>query len=98
MRRIDIILLGTGLLAGGGILYLVLQWVGLDSITAGIWSQALLVGGLILWLLTYLWRVMTNNMTYHQQVNDYEQAFWQKQLEKMTPEEIERLAADMENE
>jgi hypothetical protein len=98
MRRIDVIGLGIGLFAGGGLLYVILQLVGLDSISAGIWSQAFLVGGLILWLLSYLWRVMTNDMTYHQQVNDYEKAFFQKQLEKMTPAEIEKIAQEIEQE
>lgn len=98
MRRIDVIIIGFGLFIGGGLLYLVLQWWGLDSISAGIWSQAFLVGGLILWLLTYLWRVLRNDMTYHQQVNDYENAFFQKQLEKMTPAEIERIAREIDNE
>lgn len=87
-----------GLLVVGGGLYLLLQKVGLDSMNAGIWSQALLVGGLILWVLTYLFRVVTKNMTYNQQVQDYKEAVLQKRLEEMTPEELEKLQAEIEQE
>jgi len=38
--------------------------------------------------------VFTNDMTYHKQVKDYDDAFFAKQLEKMTPEEIEKLMGD----
>lgn len=59
MRRIDVIFITFGIFAAGGIVYLFLQAFGLDSLSAGIWSQALLVGGLIGWTLTYLLRVVT---------------------------------------
>ncbi len=96
MRRIDAILIALGIFLAGGIIYLIFQFLGVDSATAGIWSQVLLVLGLIGWVLTYLFRVFTNNMTYHKQVKDYEDAFFAKQLEKMSPEEIEKLMADQE--
>lgn len=98
MRRIDAIAITIGVFAGGGIIYLILQAVGLDSLTAGIWSQALLVGGLIGWVLTYLLRVASKNMTYNQQVKDYEDAVLQKRLEEMTPEELAQLQAEIEEE
>jgi hypothetical protein len=98
MRRIDAIGIAIGVFAAGGIIYLILQVAGLDSLEAGIWSQALLVGGLVGWLLTYLFRVGTKNMTYNQQVKDYEEAVLQKRLEEMTPEELAKLQADIEQE
>ena len=52
MRRIDIIGIGFGIFAAGGLAYLILQAAGLNSLDAGIWSQVFLVGGLIGWLLT----------------------------------------------
>jgi hypothetical protein len=70
----------------------------LDGLKAGIWSQALLVGGLVGWLLTYLFRVGTNNMTYNQQLKDYEDAVLQKRLESMTPEELAQLQSEIEQE
>ena len=98
MRRIDIIGIGIGIFVAGGLAYLVLQLAGLNSLEAGIWSQLLLVGGLVGWLLTYLFRVGTKNMTYNQQLKDYEDAVLQKRLEELTPEELAKLQAEIEQE
>lgn len=98
MRRIDAIGIGIGVFAAGGLVYVVLQIAGLDTIQAGIWTQAVLVGGLICWLLTYLFRVGTKNMTYNQQLRDYEEAVLQKRLEAMTPEELAQLKTEIEQE
>lgn len=98
MRRIDVIYIGLAVFAVGGGLYLLLQQFGLDNLDAGIWSQVLLVGGLLVWVLTYLARALTKNMTYNQQLKDYEDAVLQKRLEEMTPEELEKLQAEVEAE
>ena len=98
MRRIDAIGIAFGVFVAGGMIYILLKLAGLDDINAGIWSQMLLVSGLIGWILTYLFRVFTNNMTYHQQVKDYEDAFFEKQLEKIPPEELEKYLAEIETE
>lgn len=98
MRRIDIIYVGLGIFLAGGLAYLLLELVGLESQQAGIWSQALLIFGLIGWLLTYLYRAGTKQMTYNQQLKDYEEAVLQKRLAEMTPEELEKLQAEIEEE
>jgi hypothetical protein len=98
MRRIDVIGIGIGIFLAGGIFYLILEKTGMDSASAGIWSQAILVGGLVGWVATYLFRVATSNMTYGQQRRDYEDAVFKKQLESMTPEEIARLQEEIERE
>ncbi|MGD1702507.1 DUF3007 family protein [Dapis sp. BLCC M229] len=98
MRRIDAIGISIGIFAAGGILYLVLQIVGINSTNSGIWTQAILVGGLVVWLLTYLLRVTNSDMTYNQQLKDYEEAVLQKRLEEMTPEELAQLQAEVEQE
>ena len=98
MRRIDVIGIGIGIFAAGGLPYLLFKLAGLDSTDAGIWSQLLLMGGLVGWLLTYLFRVGTKNMTYNQQVKDYKEAVFQKQLEELTPEELAKLQAEIEQE
>ncbi len=77
---------------------MLLQVAGLDSMNAGIWSQVFLVGGLIGWLLTYLFRAVTQNMTYSQQLKDYEDAVLQKRLEELTPEELAKIQAEIEQE
>lgn len=98
MRRIDIIGIGIGVFCAGGIAYLLLLVAGLDSLEAGIWSQVFLVGGLVGWLLTYLFRVGTKRMTYTQQLKDYEEAVLQKRLEELTPEELAQMQAEIERE
>ncbi len=98
MRRIDAIGIGIGVLAAGGLIYLLFQFAGLEATNAGIWTQALLVAGLIGWLATYVLRAVTGSMTYHQQRQDYEEAMLQKRLDAMTPEELAALQAEIEAE
>jgi hypothetical protein len=98
MRRIDVIGIGLGVFIAGGGIYVLLQSFGIDSLSAGIWSQALLVGGLVGWLFTYLYRAVTQTMTYNQQLQEYEDAVLEKRLQEMTPEELAQLQAEIEAE
>lgn len=98
MRRIDVIGIGIGVFAAGGIAYLMLVGLGLNTQNAGLWSQVMLVVGLLGWVSTYLFRVFTKNMTYHQQRRDYEEAAFQKRWEEMTPEQRAELQAQVEQE
>ena len=96
MRRIDAIGVALGIFLAGGVVYIALQIAGIDGIDAGIWTQTLLVVGLVGWSLTYLFRVGTKNMTYNQQLKDYEEAVLQKRLEEMSPEKLAQLQAEIE--
>ena len=98
MRKIDAIGIGLGVFAAGGLVYLILQVAGLDSLDAGIWSQVLLIGGLVGWVATYVYRAAGNKMTYHQQRQDYEEAYLKKRLEELSPEELAKLQAEIEEE
>ena len=98
MRRIDAIAIAIAVFLGGGLVYLVLQATGIDGISAGIWTQLLLVVGLIAWASTYLLRVLKKDMTYNQQLKDYQEAVLQKRLEEMSPEELAKLQAEIEQE
>jgi Protein of unknown function (DUF3007) len=98
MRRIDVIGIGVGTFALGGILYGLFQAIGLDGEKAGIWSQALLVVGLLGWVATYVFRAATKNMTYAQQLRDYEEAVLQKRLDELSPEALAQLQAEIEQE
>lgn len=98
MRRIDAIGIALGVFAAGGVVYWLLQGFGLDAISAGIWSQVLLVGGLIGWAASYLFRVARKDMTLNTQLQDYREAVLKKRLEEMSPEEIVRLQAEVETE
>jgi Protein of unknown function (DUF3007) len=99
MRRIDAIGIVLAFFVAGGLMYVVLQQFGLDSQAAGIWSQALLVTvGLVGWLLTYLFRAVGNKMTYHEQRQNYEEAYFNKRIEELTPEELAKIQAEVEQE
>jgi hypothetical protein len=98
MRRIDVIGIGFGVFAGGGVLYLAFTWAGLDGLSAGIWSQVVLVAGLLGWTATYMARAVGKKMTYYQQIADYEEAVLQKRLEEMSPEALAQLQAEVEQE
>lgn len=98
MRRIDAIGIGLGVFLAGGLIFVLIQTVGLDSAQAGIWTQALLVVGLLGWLATYVLRAATGSMTYHQQRREYEEAVLQKRLEELTPEQLAKLQAEVEAE
>jgi len=98
MRRIDAIAITLGVFIAGGVAYLLLRGFGLSSQNAGVWSQVLLIAGLIGWVSTYIFRVFTQDMTYNKQLRDYEEAVIQKRLEEMTPEELEKLQKEVEAE
>lgn len=98
MRRIDAIALVLAFALSGALIYGILLGIGLESQKAGIYTQAALVGGLLLWLASYIFRVLTHDMTYHQQIKDYEEAMIQKRWESLTPEEQARLQAEVEQE
>lgn len=98
MRRIDVITIGIAVFAIGGVGYLGLKSVGLDNIDAGIWSQLLLVGIILGWAGSYVFRVATKNMTYNQQRKEYESAVLQKRYDELTPEQLAQLQAEIEQE
>jgi hypothetical protein len=98
MRRIDVLALGVGVFIAGGLIYVLLRGLGLDSLNAGIWSQVIFVTGLLGWLLSYLLRVFTGKMTYNQQLDDYETSVLQKRLEELSPEELAALQAEIDEE
>ena len=98
MRRIDVIGIGIGVFAAGGLLYLVFAWAGMDGLSAGIWSQVVFVAGLLGWTATYVARALGKKMTYYQQLEDYENAVLQKRLDEMSPEEVAQLQAEVEAE
>ena len=98
MRRIDAIGMSLGVFVLGGAIYVGLNLAGLDNLSAGVWSQVVLVLILVAWTATYLTRVVGKNMTYDQQLKDYEDAVLQKRLDEMSPEELVALQAEVEQE
>lgn len=98
MRRIDVLGIGVGIFLAGGGLFLAFRLLGLDGISAGIWSQVVMIGGVVGWLTTYLLRVVTQSMTLNRQLDDYEEAVLQRRLEELTPEQISALQEELESE
>jgi hypothetical protein len=98
MRRIDVLAIMLAFFVFGGVAFLALRATGLDPTDAGIWSQVVLLGGLIAWISTYVFRAVTQTMTYNQQLDDYKKAVLTKRLEEMSPEERESLLAEVEAE
>jgi hypothetical protein len=96
VRRIDILGIGVGILLAGGGIFAALRLTGLNGISAGIWSQVVMVGGLVGWLATYLLRVFTQSMTLNQQLEDYETAVLQRQLDELSPEQLAAIQAQLE--
>jgi hypothetical protein len=98
MRRIDVIIIGIVVFAIGGVGYLGLQFAGLDDINAGIWSQLILVAIILGWSFTYVFRVANKNMTYNQQRKEYDDAVIQKRFDDLTPEQLAKIQAEIEQE
>jgi hypothetical protein len=98
MRRIDVIWISLAVLVAGGGVYWLLQVVGVEAASAGVWTQFVLILGLLGWVGTYVYRALTKQMTYVQQLQDYEEAVLQKRYEAMTPEQLEQLQAELEQE
>jgi hypothetical protein len=95
MRRIDAIAIVVAFFVFGGVAFFALRGYGFDAINAGVWSQVILVGVLLAWISTYVFRAVTQTMTYNQQLDDYKKAVLTKQLEEMSPEEREKLLAEV---
>ena len=98
MRRIDAIAIMVAFFGFGGVAFWAFRAYGFDATNAGVWSQVVLVGVLLAWISTYIFRAVTQTMTYNQQLDDYKKAVLTKQLEEMSPEERERLFAEVEAE
>ncbi|MGA0160730.1 MAG: DUF3007 family protein [Vulcanococcus sp.] len=99
---------GKALLAGlaifgiGGIGYWGFQAAGFEGFSAGIAAQALLVVIVLVWTGSYLFRVVTGNMTYMEQRRRYRSGYdaatdeeLQKRFDALSPEEQEKLMREL---
>lgn len=92
------LLAGVTIFALGGLGYWGFQAAGFEGFSAGIAAQAVLVLIVLGWTGSYLFRVVTGNMTYMEQRRRYRSAYdaatedeLQKQFEALSPAEQERL-------
>ncbi|XVF53773.1 hypothetical protein PTKIN_Ptkin05aG0125700 [Pterospermum kingtungense] len=75
------------------------KFVGIDPLQAGNVVQLVMVLGLTVgWISTYIFRVSNKEMTYAQQLRDYEVKVMQKRLEGLTEAELEALLEQVEEE
>lgn len=97
--RKDVLLIGIGLTVFGIGLKAGLEFAGVDPLQAGNVVQLVLVLGLTVgWISTYIFRVSNKEMTYAQQLRDYENKVMQKRLEGLTEAELEALLEQVEEE
>uniref|UniRef100_A0A165XK77 Uncharacterized protein n=1 Tax=Daucus carota subsp. sativus TaxID=79200 RepID=A0A165XK77_DAUCS len=74
-------------------------YLGVDPLQAGNVVQLVLVLGLTIgWISTYIFRVSNKEMTYAQQLRDYENKVMEKRLEGLTEAELEALLEQVEEE
>lgn len=87
------------MLLGSIALYTGLRALGFEDIAAGQTVMLVDTGGiLVAWVGTYIYRVLTKNMTYNKQLQEYEEAVLQKRLEELPEEELQALMEEVEAE
>lgn len=97
--RKDVLLIGLGVTVLGIGLETGLEFAGVDPLQAGNVVQLVLVLGLtVAWISTYIFRVSNKEMTYAQQLRDYENKVMEKRIEGLTEAELEVLLEQVEEE
>ncbi|KAF8022583.1 hypothetical protein BT93_F0178 [Corymbia citriodora subsp. variegata] len=98
-NRKDVLLIGVGVTVLGVGLKSGLEFAGVDPLQAGNVVQLVLVLGLTVgWISTYIFRVSNKEMTYAQQLRDYENKVMEKRIESLTEAELEALLEQVEEE
>ncbi len=78
-------------------IYSILVAAGLTDTEVGAYVGSIFVLlSCLLWASTYVFRVATKDMTYAQQLRDYENAVLQKRLEELADDEIQALMEEIE--
>ncbi|MFS8865414.1 MULTISPECIES: DUF3007 family protein [unclassified Synechococcus] len=95
MRRLDVLGVGLGLLLGGGGLYGLLLWAGLDTGAAQQISSVVLLLACLGWTLGYLRRVLRGEMTLKAQWASFETQQIQEKLHSLSAEEWQALQAEL---
>ena len=85
MTRAKVFQIGLLVFLLGGLGYEFFQFLGFESISAGIATQSILILIIFAWTGTYLFRVFSGNMTFMEQRKRYRLAY-----EKLTDEKIRK--------
>ena len=98
MTRGKVLLIGLAVLLLGGVGYVGFEAAGLESFSAGIAAQAVLVLIVVVWTSSYLFRVVTGQMTYMEQRRRYREVYDEQEtqdlearFEALSPEEQQAL-------
>ena len=96
MTRGKVLLIGLAVLLLGG--YVGFEAAGLEGFSAGIAAQAVLVLIVVVWTSSYLFRVVTGQMTYMEQRRRYREVYDEQEtqdlearFEALSPEEQQAL-------
>ena len=105
MTRAQVFQIGLIVFVLGGLGYEVFQFLGFESISAGIATQLILILIILAWTASYLLRVFSGNMTFMEQRKRYREAYEKltedkirKKFESMTEEEKLELLKTVEEE
>ena len=98
MTRGKVLLIGLAVLLLGGVGYVGFEAAGLEGFSAGIAAQAVLVLIVVVWISSYLFRVVTGQMTYMEQRRRYREVYDEQEtqdlearFEALSPEEQQAL-------
>ena len=105
MSRLNVLLVGLLVLVLGGVGYGVFNAVGFEGASAGIAAEAVLVVIVVLWTGSYLFRVVTGNMTYMEQRRRYREEYdqitdaqLQERFDALSPDEQQALLEQLSSE
>lgn len=93
MTRGKVLLIGLGVLLLGGAGYVGFESAGLEGFSAGIAAQAVLVLIVVVWTSSYLFRVVTGQMTYMEQRRRYREVYDEQETQDLEAR-FEALSAD----
>ena len=98
MTRGKVLLIGLAVLLLGGLGQVGFQAAGFEGFSAGIAAEALLIVIVVVWTSSYLFRVVTGQMTYMEQRRRYREVYdeqeaddLQKRFDALPPEEQQAL-------
>ena len=93
MTRAKVVQIGLIVFVLGGLGYEAFQFLGFESISAGIATQLILILIILIWTASYLFRVFSGNMTFMEQRKRYRDAY-EKLTEKKISEKFESMTEE----
>ena len=97
MTRAKVFQIGLIVFLLGGLVYEIFQFLGFESISAGIAAQSLLILIILAWTASYLFRVFSGKMTFMEQRKRYREAY-EKLTDKKIREKFESMTEEEKNE